>query len=1110
MRLVNKLNLDSPKLVSEHGSWSYAKNIQISDKGDYSENEDATVEDYKYNNGAAQYIGKIVLPDDVLLFYYIDTTNGYLDIIRKSTNKKIRIHDTRYKHQTIHGDYTFNYKGELIFNVGCRNTSANSPELVIINWEENEDETITMGSKEYDNILLNRNWFKKSYPQIVLNSIDKTGSLLSGVYMLSLCYEDRNGNRSDFISPTNKIIITELAIKSAMSTGKSINININNINKDYPYYRIAILYYNDSTLADIKLTDRIESINNTYTISSINTLINSSLEEIIISGIKYTRAKSSANNANKLLLYNVTTEDYYYKQFQLVANNIRIDSTGSYKQVSPNNEFPTWTPDEVATEAHFRNSFKSNEPYLFYIRFISNKGDELSINYIPYNSSSNMNEFNLELKYDSEFPELAGQDIKTYRFPKINIIRSAHTYITRYGINVTNVVIPDELKGICAGWEILYAERTLENTRSIGQMLVLGIYSTNLGEYATSAYSFTLQHSQINLSSVSKLERVYRLNLPTGVNLFNHRFTINSGNYLFDYRNYITTSLDSPPNPTHPSFFRPSIDWYFGNVIDTSNFNVMEYRSDHVNETEDKITIIADKIVMPGYYDAIINELPYRGGIANQRLVSTGRVTNKNITAVLQIFGGDISVIDAYHKVTRLSEAFGPPSPHPNDKAISVLYTIESPYHFELRHEGEEEYQKVYPKSDWPVIFNMPKDKGSYINDDLGNSYDLTYSKLNNILNLKLDTNEYEKEFKNRIAVSDVNISESKLLGWRVFKPNSYYDIGFNRGEGVKLISADRNLYIQNRYGLFLAQIKDVLQLADGSQAWLGTADLFDRPPQEIMYDTNGGIGCDDYNSAIYTKFGYIVYDRDNDAIYAVGESVNELTNKGFKDWFRVNTDKFKSDTVTIGFDEIRKRLLINNSNYRLSYNLIVDGLVSFHDDNYIDLYNNRRGTHLITKNTINKYIKSPTSNPSIIDVNIIFEPTVQKLFQAIMWETEYSINGNKKWNETIDKIMVYNDTQCTGLLDVNKGNMWYDNNTGVHKSDRWLFNDFLDAVLNDTEPFLQDFQPNSNVSPSKKNWFDMSQIISKFITVRLHSDNNKGQRIKFLNLFVELTKDPR
>ena len=44
-------------------------------------------------------------------------------------------------------------------------------------------------------------------------------------------------------------------------------------------------------------------------------------------------------------------------------------------------------------------------------------------------------------------------------------------------------------------------------------------------------------------------------------------------------------------------------------------------------------------------------------------------------------------------------------------------------------------------------------------------------------------------------------------------------------------------------------------------QTYVGTSDLFQREPKEIIYSTTGKIGCNNRFSAIITHRGYLVCD---------------------------------------------------------------------------------------------------------------------------------------------------------------------------------------------------------------------------------------------------------
>lgn len=1129
MRLVNKLDLDNPTLLCEHGSWKHAKHIQISEDGKYSENEDklVDVQSFPSTHISIKYLGKIVIPDDVILFYHYKRDDiNYLKITKQSQGNvgEIRINDPRYEDQEVHGTYNYNHKGELTITFGCRNTEDNTPEILIINIDKLAGSVITPGTEEYNDILLNPNYFSK-IPTIDFNSIQVGGTLLTGTYFLSICYEDEDGNRSDFTSLSNPIVLSDGEAKvnlitdkyetvdknkkSEQATNKSILVTINNLKPKYSYIRLAILYYTDNTLQSISLTPKINIISDiqTYTIRSIGGLQNLALEQIIINNTKYIKSKSIVSNANKLLLYNLKTDNNHFETFQNIANNIVIDyhkdkvfRSQQLNIYNPNTEILNFiNPKDI----YYNKPFKSGETYCFYIGFKYVKGGYISVNHIPAYANSEYNSNNKLLTYNNEsslypidFPKYANQPVACHKFPEFEEIQGnrliGNNGFWLLGINVKNVVIPDEIKHICSGWEIFYAERTSENITRLGQGVRLA--RSNV------LYSFDLQYTNFPLSLIDNFRRLHLFNNVNVTGYYNINNTLNA---------------IGPSNPINEPNLNKVIKLNKTTTINSINnvpISVVikgEYKSgiDAEDFQEDliRLEIISNDLNAPinipgfiaGMYEIETTNKNLYSNPFSQVLVSTGVAKSTNHTFTGNIYGGDTYISRMATKIA-------------NNRL--QVYAVESIYNIELRHEGMEEWQKLYPQSSYQDIIDMPTDKGSYINDDFGNSYDKTYGKLNNINNPMVDIKQLDDIFPNRIAISDVNQTESTRLGWRIFRPNNYYDMPFNRGEGIKLTSADKQLFIQNRYGLYHAQIKDVLQLADGSQAWLGTGDLFDRPPQEIMYKDAGGIGCRDYHSALYTEFGYIVCDRDHDAIYAVRDKVEDLTLNGFKKWFRDQNSLINSDdNILIGYDELRKRLLIRDkTNYTISYSLLSQGLTSFHDYIYKDIAVNRRGTFLIEDNLIRKFTKKPTNLKSYIDVNVLFEPNIQKLFQSIIWETEYLIDKHRLWDKTIDKIMVYNDSQCTGLLDVNTNKMWYKGETGVYKADQWIFNDIFDAVINDREPFLENFMPTDNVSANKKNWYNMSQFISKFITIRLHSDNNNNQRIRFLNLYIQLSKDSR
>jgi len=254
---------------------------------------------------------------------------------------------------------------------------------------------------------------------------------------------------------------------------------------------------------------------------------------------------------------------------------------------------------------------------------------------------------------------------------------------------------------------------------------------------------------------------------------------------------------------------------------------------------------------------------------------------------------------------------------------------------------------------------------------------------------------------------------------------------------------------------------------------------------------------------------------------------------------------------------------LLNSSQYTLnyftlSYSTTEKYWVSWHDyyPNYV--FYNRIGTFSIlnlpilnsTSNTIHKhnainnkggyFNSSRTPYSCYIDVIFNDYPTISKLIETIFWQTDVLVNDVNKWNLTFTHIVVYNDTQCSDIIELNKDGEWFDAMTGRTIHDSWYFNNFRDCTLvntkqqlsnnditvvitapsnisgkflplNSTHPDVVATPTLKNVDKLMKEYFDLSNFISKFVVVRLIYDNRQvsGQQADiFINdVDVEVNK---
>ena len=76
----------------------------------------------------------------------------------------------------------------------------------------------------------------------------------------------------------------------------------------------------------------------------------------------------------------------------------------------------------------------------------------------------------------------------------------------------------------------------------------------------------------------------------------------------------------------------------------------------------------------------------------------------------------------------------------------------------------------------------------------------------------------------------------------------------------------------------------------------------------------------------------------------------------------------------------------------------------------------------------------------------------MDKLFNSINWSSDvFNSSGVYQPNETITHVMVYSDTQCSGLIPLDYNNVWFEENTrGLFKT--WFFDKFRDIVITNTQ----------------------------------------------------------
>lgn len=390
---------------------------------------------------------------------------------------------------------------------------------------------------------------------------------------------------------------------------------------------------------------------------------------------------------------------------------------------------------------------------------------------------------------------------------------------------------------------------------------------------------------------------------------------------------------------------------------------------------------------------------------------------------------------------------------------------------------------------------------------------------LQNTLNattiVDIKNNESRKnagDYPTRVIRSVAANTEANTLNFRRYLATDYYDMPYQRKDIKSIIATSRNLYVIQELGTYIANVKDIISYQDGA-TYVGTGDIFDRQPTELITTKNGYVGCENYFNCGITDKGVWIIDNVQGKIFLITDNDIKIISDGKnQNWFKNNltgNNPFKGQGCYITYDNTSfvKRLLltIGTSGKTISYIPDLNIWYSFHD------YRPRFGTYTrqgsyffsdnetpISKFSNSNYGRHSISNTlynSVISVFFNDNPENYKLIDSVSWLSKAIINGVNIYDLTFKDIIIHNDSQCTGLLSTVNNSEWFDNSGAILTNDVWSLNNIFDCVLDNKRPFLSDFMTliSSNLG-SKNNsleWFEMSKFMSTFVCITFIFDNH-------------------
>lgn len=445
-------------------------------------------------------------------------------------------------------------------------------------------------------------------------------------------------------------------------------------------------------------------------------------------------------------------------------------------------------------------------------------------------------------------------------------------------------------------------------------------------------------------------------------------------------------------------------------------------------------------------------------------------------------------------------------------------------YDFKTREEKAEEIEYKKDRSWIANLFGGNDVEFEYTSTfpvdpagDDGISYNRMYSFPNNVVGyFAYDfTNVFVLEHNNRIARSAIQSKESLVDNWRYFSALEYYETVKHRGPITKVIGHGELLLIHHEHSLYVAKMKDKLSI-EGGDAYIGTSDIFDREPDELIVTPTGKAGLQSKFGFAISDYGYTFVDSYDKTIYNyANNSVDRITDVNVREFIRkyLTTSEgnpLLQDDIIIGVDDKKKRLIITNigdTPFTLSFSYEVNNVtwVSFHDYIPALMFNNRTGTYAVNRDNLKEIYRFNTGPKgtyfgtkyeSYIDVLINENPKTDKMLHSIGMVSDINTKGNR-----IDKVFFYNWNKCSKIYDILEFTNIGDYDRIRFTNDFWWYDLIRDYTNNNLEQsIVNDFGTINNAAILlNKAWYELSDMTGKHFIVRLIVNNDRDMCFKDL-----------
>ena len=816
------------------------------------------------------------------------------------------------------------------------------------------------------------------------------------------------------------------------------------------------------------------------------------------------------------------------------------------------------------------------------------------INYITKKWKDNSNFPNAE--YDDKVPipnppgYVDNGNANLYGTSTIDIVGegivSGTVFGTKYGhplgIIAQNIVIPEEIRSDIQGFEILYAEKTIGNSLSLGASVIFsGQNPTSTAQviapddyvrlYPPDMLEFKPNnkptHLKWELQTVGQVDgeltwkdgntKAYSGQSPeVGYDLDGHKTGTIPDMVMYDWN--IPASVTGWPGTTK-HFIRQITNAQYlpidnSSAIINNAFREDAYYAEIPNGYDSDVTTARYMVSLQIFKDNLYNSFYEQPLVATGKIFPVSEGTGDYIfgrnTGQQPIYGGDTFLSPYFQIITRPSSqaetdiGITPNTPGTTDqKGVIAVYAwpVYSAVNTGLYNKGQDWWETYYPKSltsrvaDMPSGFTTPgsyvstegiphvegggsagwapKTKGHYfMTIPEGKYYNNDFTTINTLEagNIPYDPLvNYLEEFPQLVARSLKASRVEPMANIRKFLSEDVYEMPKNRGEIWHLDALGDMLLINHEFALFRTVGKEVLKVGV-SEVTVGTGDIFEREPKEVIPSSPGGVAGTTSKYAAFTcRLGYFFIDQAQGKVFLLTDTLRELSAEGLKIFFRDNLplsdnqdNPYTGIGMTAAYDRKYNRIMLSKVDtvnpWTVSFSADNDAWVSFHDYDPAALFSadtlfSAKSDGLWVHNAGNRCLFYDQNVPAVTSIDTVFVGNlgsgISASFSNIYWQADL-VSGTGVYLRTtpLTEVFVYNNNQASGTITLDATNT-STNIRNVHNL--WKFNEFRDiAIRGDVVLGPPFYDINTTALDPTLVWWKRKRFMDQFMITRLSYDN--------------------